>query len=126
MHEGLLFLSNCHHFVLFSRDFKFSLGRPLHAPLSKKLHVFIGVWVIMDGLYYIFRFSKYLTKILAFLVISLLIFIYFITLNGTQSEDIAFDGASSEASSLNRKMLLSTLEGRVERDEYSVNKGKER
>ena len=76
---------------------------------------------LMDSLYFIFRFSKYFTRVFFVLAISFLIFIYFITLNRTNSEDVVIDGASSP----NRKMLLSTLEERVERDEYSVNKGKD-
>ena len=73
----------------------------------------------MDGMYFIFQLSKYFTRIFGVLAISFLIFIYFVTLNVRKSEDVVTDGASSP----NRKMLLSTFEERVERDEYSVNKG---
>ena len=61
------------------------------------------------------RFSKYLSKLIIFLAISFLIFVYFITLNKTKTSDV-----TDQESSLNHKVLLSTIEARAERDEYAV------
>lgn len=74
----------------------------------------------MDSLYFMaLRFSKYLSKLIIILAISFLIFVYFITLNKTKTSDV-----TNQESSLNHKVLLSTIEARAERDEYAVSKSK--
>ena len=80
----------------------------------------------MDSLYFIVRFSKYLSRIVIVLAITFLIFVYFITLNGTKiEEDVALDEAYDRQLSSNRKTLLSGFEARIQREEYSVNKGED-
>lgn len=77
----------------------------------------------MDSIYLTtFRFSKSISKIFVILAISLLIFVYFITLNGTNTIDtknVVFDGETSR-----NKILPNVLQERIERDEHSVNEGK--
>ena len=83
----------------------------------------------MDLYFVILRFSKYISNICVVLLVSLLIFVYFGTLNRAHTRE-AFDLESSP----NRKVLLSTLDKRIEkdeslderieRDEHVVNRGK--
>ena len=87
----------------------------------------------MDLYFVILRFSKYISNICVVLLVSLLIFVYFGTLNRAHTRE-TFDLESSLESSPNRKVLLSTLDKRIEkdeslderieRDEYAVNRGK--
>ena len=73
----------------------------------------------MDLYFVILRSSKHISNICIVLLVSLLIFIYFSTLNRTHTRE-SFDLESPP----NRKVLLTTLDERVERDEYTVNRGK--
>lgn len=75
---------------------------------------------VMDSLYImIMRFSKYLTRVCVALGISLLIFVYFITLNGRNTND-AFDRESS----IDHDVPLNVFGERYERDEHAASKGK--
>ena len=74
----------------------------------------------MENLYFvILRFPKYISKICVVLVVLLLIFVYFNTLNGKHTRE-----AFGLDSSRNHKIYLSSLDERIERDEYAVNKGR--
>lgn len=65
-----------------------------------------------------FRFSKYLSKICLVLAIFVLIFVYFVTLNGTKTKEVVSVAFS------NHKTFLSTYEKKIEGDDYNLNKGK--